>query len=84
MTSLPSILMLTGIGDILIATAPTGQGVFREFLGDGLHWTVNLIYAVQPRLEGIAQAFDIGADLIGSHPVRLSGIHRAFPTASTC
>jgi glucose-1-phosphate thymidylyltransferase len=66
-----SILMLAGIRDILIITAPRDQGVFREFLGDGSQWGVNLVYAVQPRPEGIAQAFHIGANFIGSHPVCL-------------
>jgi glucose-1-phosphate thymidylyltransferase len=66
-----SILMLAGIRDILIITAPRDQGVFRELLGDGSQWGVNLAYAVQPRPEGIAQAFLIGADFIGSHPVCL-------------
>lgn len=64
-------LMLAGVRDILIITAPRDQGAFRQLLGDGSQWGVNLAYAVQPRPEGIAQAFLIGADFIGSHRVCL-------------
>jgi glucose-1-phosphate thymidylyltransferase len=66
-----STLMLAGIRDILIITSPRDQTAFRELLGDGSKWGLNLSYAVQPRPEGIAQAFTIGADFIGSHPVSL-------------
>lgn len=66
-----SILMLAGIRDILIITTPRDQGAFQELLGNGSRWGVNLSYAVQPRPEGIAQAFLVGADFIGSHPVCL-------------
>jgi glucose-1-phosphate thymidylyltransferase len=66
-----SILMLAGIRHILIITAPGDQGAFRALLGDGSRWGVQLAYAVQPRPEGIAQAFLIGAEFIGSGPVCL-------------
>jgi glucose-1-phosphate thymidylyltransferase len=66
-----STLMLAGIRDILIITSPRDQSAFRELLGTGSKWGLNLDYAVQPRPEGIAQAFVIGADFIGSHPVSL-------------
>src|ERR1700685_1006948 len=66
-----SVLMLAGIRDILIITNPRDQAAFRELLGNGSKWGVNLGYATQPRPEGIAQAFLIGADFIGSHPVCL-------------
>jgi glucose-1-phosphate thymidylyltransferase len=66
-----STLMLAGIRDILIITSPKDQSAFRELLGDGSKWGLNLAYAVQLRPEGIAQAFVIGADFIGSHPVSL-------------
>jgi glucose-1-phosphate thymidylyltransferase len=66
-----SVLMLAGIRDILIITTPRDQGAFRELLGNGSRWGVNLYYEVQSRPEGIAQAFVIGADFIGSHPVCL-------------
>ncbi len=66
-----STLMLAGIRDILIITAPRDQHAFREVLGDGSQWGVHLDYAIQPHAGGIAQAFLIGTEFIGSHSVCL-------------
>ncbi len=64
-------LMLAGIGDILVITTPRDQARFKELLGDGSQWGIRLSYAVQPRPEGLAQAFTIGRDFIGDGPVAL-------------
>ena len=66
-----STLLLAGIRDILIVTTPHDQPAFRNLLGDGRQWGITLEYAAQPRPEGIAQAFLIGADYIGRDPVTL-------------
>jgi glucose-1-phosphate thymidylyltransferase len=66
-----SILMLAGIREILIITTPFDVDGFRRLLGDGSQWGLRLSYAVQPKPEGIAQAFIVGREFIGSDPVAL-------------
>jgi glucose-1-phosphate thymidylyltransferase len=67
-----STLMLAGIRDILIITTPQDQDAFRRLLGDGGEIGLHLTYAVQPKPEGIAQAFLIGRDFIGRDRVALA------------
>ncbi len=66
-----STLMMAGIRDVLIITTPEDEEQFRRVLGDGSDFGVSLSYAVQPRPEGLAQAFHIGADFIGNDPSAL-------------
>lgn len=66
-----STLVMAGIRDILIITTPEDQHQFQRLLGDGSQFGLRLGYAAQPRPEGIAQAFVIGADHIGDQPVAL-------------
>lgn len=66
-----STLMLMGIQDILIITTPHDQAAFQALLGDGHQFGMSLSYAIQPRPEGIAQAFIIGAEFIGNSAVAL-------------
>ena len=66
-----SVLMLAGIRDILIITTPEDQASFQRLLGDGSRFGVNFTYAVQPKPEGLAQAFLIGEEFIGSDRVAL-------------
>jgi glucose-1-phosphate thymidylyltransferase len=64
-------LMLAGIKDILLISTPTDTPRFRDLLGDGRQWGVNLSYEVQPNPGGLAQAFIIGRKFIGDGPSAL-------------
>ena len=66
-----SVLMNAGIRDILIISTPMDTPRFRELLGDGEQFGVNLSYAVQPSPDGLAQAFVIGRDFIGEDSVAM-------------
>jgi len=66
-----SVLMLAGIQDILIITTPEDQSGFIRMLGDGKEFGINLSYAVQPSPDGLAQAFIVGEEFIGSDSVCL-------------
>jgi glucose-1-phosphate thymidylyltransferase len=63
-----STLMLAGLREIMIISTPQDTQRFCDLLGDGLKWGIELSYAVQPRPEGLAQAFIIGRDFIGGEP----------------
>lgn len=66
-----SVFMLAGIRDVLIITTPQDQSAFQAVLGDGNGFGIELQYAVQPEPAGLAQAFHIGANFVGSHPSAL-------------
>ncbi len=66
-----STLMLSGIRDILLISTPQDIGGFQRLLGDGHRLGIDIQYAVQPKPEGLAQAFILGRDFIGSRPAAL-------------
>ena len=64
-------LMMAGIKEILIITTPHDQNQFQRLLGDGADWGINIEYAVQPKPDGLAQAFIIGEEFIGQEKVAM-------------
>ncbi|MFV2018279.1 glucose-1-phosphate thymidylyltransferase RfbA [Micromonospora sp. LOL_023] len=66
-----STLVMSGVREILVVTTPEDQPQFQRLLGDGSQFGLRLAYRAQPRPEGIAQAFVLGADFIGDEAVAL-------------
>jgi len=66
-----SVLMLSGIKEILIISTPQDIGKFKELLGNGSDWGIKLEYIIQPSPDGLAQAFILGEEFIGSDNVSL-------------
>ena len=66
-----SVLIMSGIREIMIITTPQDQAAFQALLGDGSDMGLELTYAVQPHPGGLAQAYHIGADFVGTNPSTL-------------
>ena len=66
-----STLMAAGIREVLVITAPRDRSAFQSLLRDGSQWGISISYAEQPRPEGLAQAYVIGADFVDSSPSAL-------------
>ena len=78
-----SALMLGGIRDIAIITTPEDQAQFIRTLGDGSQWGINLTYIVQPKPEGLAQAYLLARDFLdGAASAMVLGLNRI--SASSC
>ncbi len=69
-----SVLMLAGLREVLIINTPEESGQFRRLLGDGSQWGMQITFAVQPKPEGLAQAFILGEEfLAGAHAAMVLG-----------
>ena len=88
-----SVLMLTGIRDVLIITTPEDNSAFRRLLGDGSRYGITLSYAIQPSPDGLAQSFIIGEEFLEGQPSCLvlgdnifygAGLGERLGRASTC
>ncbi|HEY6631901.1 MAG TPA: glucose-1-phosphate thymidylyltransferase RfbA [Rhizobiaceae bacterium] len=66
-----STLMAAGIREVLVITAPRDRSAFESLLGDGAQWGISISYTEQPKPEGLAQAYVIGADFVDGSPSAL-------------